>query len=219
MDTGPIINLFNQLLTAGAAIAAATCAFFVMLAGYQYMTAGGSVRVIESAKGSLYNALIGFAIVILCRVIANLVGGALLPHPGHSCRCFSSGQLELSTRGDLGLQPFVEPHTFLPLVGMRHVGVVGSDETLNLLGRYGGIGKVGSLEALAAEDREPDLDKTEPRGMHWQEVEDKPPLRMAVQPVCHFGGPVGADRIEDQMDGRAWRSLLVEQGQQFAELA
>jgi hypothetical protein len=77
MDTQPIINLFTQLLTAGAAVAAAACAFFVMLAGYQYMTAGGSVRAIESAKGSLYNALIGFAIVILCRVVANLVGGAL----------------------------------------------------------------------------------------------------------------------------------------------
>jgi hypothetical protein len=77
MDTGPIVNLFTQLITAGAAIAAAACAFFVLLAGYQWMTAGGSVRAIEAAKGSLYNALIGFAIVILCKVIANLVGGAL----------------------------------------------------------------------------------------------------------------------------------------------
>ena len=31
----------------------------------------------ESAKSSLYNALIGFAIVIMCKVIANLIGGAL----------------------------------------------------------------------------------------------------------------------------------------------
>jgi hypothetical protein len=35
MDTGPIVNLFTWLLTAGAAVAAAACAFFVMLAGYQ----------------------------------------------------------------------------------------------------------------------------------------------------------------------------------------
>jgi hypothetical protein len=41
------------------------------------MTAGGSVRAIESAKGSIYNAFIGLAIVILCRVLANLVGSAL----------------------------------------------------------------------------------------------------------------------------------------------
>ena len=48
-----------------------------MLAGYQYMSAGGSVRAVESAKGSLYNALIGFAVRILCKIIAGLVGGAL----------------------------------------------------------------------------------------------------------------------------------------------
>jgi hypothetical protein len=41
------------------------------------MTAGGSVRAIESAKDSLYNAFIGLAIVVLRRVLANLVGGAL----------------------------------------------------------------------------------------------------------------------------------------------
>ena len=77
MDVGPIISVFNALLTAGAAASLAATAFFVMLAGFQYMSAGGSVRAVESAKGSLYNALIGFAIVILCRVVAGLVGGAL----------------------------------------------------------------------------------------------------------------------------------------------
>jgi len=79
MDPGPIINLFNQLITLGAAIALVVCAFFIMLAGYQYMTAGGSVRAVESAKGSLSNAFIGLAIAMLCRVLANLVGGALHP--------------------------------------------------------------------------------------------------------------------------------------------
>ena len=77
MDTGPIVNMFTQLITVGTAIALIVCAFFVMLAGYQYMSAGGSVRTIESAKSSLYNALIGLAIVIMCKVIAGLVGGAL----------------------------------------------------------------------------------------------------------------------------------------------
>ena len=71
MDTGPIVKVFDSLLTAGAAVGFAATAFFVMLAGYQYMSAGGSVRAVESAKGSLSNALIGLA------VIAGLVGGAL----------------------------------------------------------------------------------------------------------------------------------------------
>src|SRR5438445_794825 len=68
MDTGPIVKVFDSLLTAGAAVGFAATAFFVMLAGYQYMSAGGSVRAVESAKGSLYNALIGFAVIILCKI-------------------------------------------------------------------------------------------------------------------------------------------------------
>ena len=41
MDTGPIVNLFTHLLTAGAAIGAAACTFFVMLAGYEGGTCNG----------------------------------------------------------------------------------------------------------------------------------------------------------------------------------
>ena len=77
MDVGPIQKVFEALMTAGATLSLGATGFFVMLAGYQYLSAGGSVRAIESAKSSLYNALIGFAIVILCKVIAGLVGNAL----------------------------------------------------------------------------------------------------------------------------------------------
>ena len=77
MNVDPIIKVFNSLMTAGATLGVAATAFFIMLAGYQYLSAGGSVRSVEAAKSSLYNALIGFAIVIMCKVIANLVGNAL----------------------------------------------------------------------------------------------------------------------------------------------
>ncbi len=77
MDIGPIVKVFDALMTAGATLGLGVTGFFVMLAGYQYLSAGGSVRAVESAKSSLYNALIGFAIVIMCKVIANLIGGAL----------------------------------------------------------------------------------------------------------------------------------------------
>ena len=40
MDVGPIVSVFNALLTAGAAVSLAATAFFVMLAGFQYMSAG-----------------------------------------------------------------------------------------------------------------------------------------------------------------------------------
>src|SRR6266540_5529295 len=69
MDVGPIVKVFDALMTAGATLGLGATGFFVMLAGYQYLSAGGSVRAIESAKSSLYNALIGFAIVILCKVM------------------------------------------------------------------------------------------------------------------------------------------------------
>jgi len=77
MDVGPILKVFDALMTAGATLSLGATGFFVMLAGYQYLSAGGSVRAVESAKSSLYNALIGFAIVIMFKVIASLVGGAL----------------------------------------------------------------------------------------------------------------------------------------------
>ena len=97
MDVAPIVKVFDALLTAGAAVSLAATAFFVMLAGFQYMCAGGSVRAVESAKGSLYNALIGFAIVILCRVVAGLVGGALGARsgPGTGARVIAAVALAL----------------------------------------------------------------------------------------------------------------------------
>src|SRR5437016_11582137 len=56
------------------------------LAGFQYMS-GGSVRAIESPRVSLYRGLVSFAIVILSKIIASLVGIG----PGRSvndCRRF-----------------------------------------------------------------------------------------------------------------------------------
>ncbi len=94
MDVLPIIKIFDSLLTAGAAVGLTATAFFVMLAGYQYMSAGASVRAVESAKGSLYNALIGFAVVILCKIIAGLVGGALgAPGSGSGATAMAPGPL------------------------------------------------------------------------------------------------------------------------------
>src|SRR5262245_35995629 len=77
MDTGPIVRTFDALINVGSAVAGVAAAFFIMLGAYQLMTAGGSPRSLESAKSSISNALLGLVIVILCRVIANLVRGAL----------------------------------------------------------------------------------------------------------------------------------------------
>ncbi len=53
MDTGPIVRTFETLINVGAAVAAIAAAFFVMLAGYQSMTAGGSVRALEATFKTL----------------------------------------------------------------------------------------------------------------------------------------------------------------------
>jgi hypothetical protein len=58
-------------------VAVVATAFFVMLAGFQYMSAGGSTWTTDAANSRLFNAFIGFAIVILCKVLASLVGSAL----------------------------------------------------------------------------------------------------------------------------------------------
>ncbi len=79
MDTSRITALFNQLITAGLALAVVVCTFFLMWGGYQYMTSAASNNALrmESGKTTIRNALIGLAIVVLARVIATQVRRAL----------------------------------------------------------------------------------------------------------------------------------------------
>jgi len=76
-----ITNLFDKLLGVGTGVGVAVCAVFVALAGFQYMAAGGNARTLESAKQSLYSALIGLAIVLGAHVIATMIKGALAGVP------------------------------------------------------------------------------------------------------------------------------------------
>src|SRR3954451_18119506 len=99
------------------------------------------------------------------------------------------------------------------------MGVVGKHEGFDLLGGDARIREVRSAQAFATQYRKPDFDKTQPGRVYWQEVEHECPLRMGVQPTRHFGRPVRADRVQDQMDRLAHGCLLIEQRQQFAELA
>ena len=50
MDVSPILKVFDTLMTAGAALSLGATGFFIMLAGYQYLSAGGSVRCVSSLK-------------------------------------------------------------------------------------------------------------------------------------------------------------------------
>ena len=81
----PMVNamntLFGSLLSTGVKIGAAVCAFFLMWAGYQWMSAGGNTRQMESAKQALFNALAGLAIILVASVIANMVFNAIPATP------------------------------------------------------------------------------------------------------------------------------------------
>ena len=77
MDVGPIEKVFDALIQAGSLVSLSVSAFFVMLAGFPYISAGGSARAVESAKSSRQNAAIGLAVVVLCKVFTALEGNAL----------------------------------------------------------------------------------------------------------------------------------------------
>lgn len=72
-----ITQLFTNLLQVGTAVGVSVCAFFLMWAGYSYMSAGGNVRQMESAKQGLFNALAGLAIILAAHLLAQMIQTAL----------------------------------------------------------------------------------------------------------------------------------------------
>lgn len=74
---GAINQLFTNLLHTGTAVGVAVCAFFLMWSGFAFMSAGGNVRQMESAKQGIFNALAGLAIVIAANLIATMIQSAL----------------------------------------------------------------------------------------------------------------------------------------------
>lgn len=78
MDLGPITQSINNLLAIATGLGLLLCAFFVMMAGFYYMTSGGNPGNIERAKSAAFNAALGFAIVLSARVVANIINGAIV---------------------------------------------------------------------------------------------------------------------------------------------
>lgn len=76
-DVEAINNLFTNLLNIGTGVALAITAFFLMVGGFIYMTAGGSPRQMETGKAAMVNALLGLAIVLSARLIAGMIQSAL----------------------------------------------------------------------------------------------------------------------------------------------
>ena len=72
-----VIHTFDQLTTIGLNIGLAAAAFFILVGGFQYMSASGNPMAMERAKSSLKNAAIGFAIVLLARTLAALIQSSI----------------------------------------------------------------------------------------------------------------------------------------------
>ena len=66
-------TLFNNLLTIGTGVAVTVAAFFLMWGAFVYMSAAGSPHQMERGKSAIVNALVGFSIVLLARVIAGMI--------------------------------------------------------------------------------------------------------------------------------------------------
>lgn len=67
----------NDTLKIITAVAGAAAVFFLIKAGYQYLTSNGNPQVLNSAKGTIRNALIGLVIVLASGVLISLFNNAL----------------------------------------------------------------------------------------------------------------------------------------------
>lgn len=75
-DSG-IINYTNDTLKIITAIATVAAVFFLIKAGYQYLTSSGNPQSLISAKKTIRNSLIGLVIVLGAGVIVSLFNNAL----------------------------------------------------------------------------------------------------------------------------------------------
>ena len=78
MDLGPLTGTLNNFLAIATGLGLLLCAWFVCMAGFYYMTSGGNPGSIERSKSAAFNALLGFALVLSARVIANIINGAVV---------------------------------------------------------------------------------------------------------------------------------------------
>jgi hypothetical protein len=70
---GEINTIITNILNLATGLGVAVCALYMAIAGYNFMTSGGSSGGVEKSKSAAFNAAIGLALVLSARVIANLV--------------------------------------------------------------------------------------------------------------------------------------------------
>lgn len=70
-------NIVSDLLPYLFSIAGILVLIYLIFGGIQLMTSAGDPKAVESAKGKITNALIGFVIVFAAYWIVQIVGGVL----------------------------------------------------------------------------------------------------------------------------------------------
>lgn len=73
----PIQTVFTNLLNIGVGVAVTVAAFYLMYGAFMYMSAAGNPHHMESGKSAMIDALVGLAIVLLARVIAQQIASAV----------------------------------------------------------------------------------------------------------------------------------------------
>jgi hypothetical protein len=72
-----INSFFTTLLNIGVGVAVTVSACFLMWGAFLYMSAGGSPRQMETGKAAMLNALLGLAIAVSARAIADMLRTSL----------------------------------------------------------------------------------------------------------------------------------------------
>lgn len=86
-----IVQLSIEILILGAIIIAL---FFLISAGWTWMTSEGDKTAVQSARNKLVYAIIGLVVIFLAMFIVNIVGyffGVPLIHPGDTFPIFGGG--------------------------------------------------------------------------------------------------------------------------------
>jgi hypothetical protein len=78
MDLGAFGQTINNLITVAQAIGLLLFVFFLSMAGFYFMTSGGSPNKIEQSKSAAFNACIGLALILSARTIQALVSNMVV---------------------------------------------------------------------------------------------------------------------------------------------
>jgi hypothetical protein len=78
MTSPELQQTFANLLQVAQGLGLLVCALFLCVAGFHFMTSGGSPNKIEQSKSAAFNAAVGFALVLSASVLANLVSRVIV---------------------------------------------------------------------------------------------------------------------------------------------